>query len=437
MVIYLLVVYLIYDVVAIINVLDKGVVPLEKNSVGIKFFINIANEDRIQNCKVHWWAKRCCLNDTEKTDCSVMKLFSRSTYNVKPKCRETIISVYPTIIQHDLVGYCDFLLISKCGRSIRNDRRFVYIPFDTRTSIWLKSHLFKSYINDEKRAECDSLDEDSLNECKPVFCDHKYAGARSFYAPRKKKCIPAPTCISVASKEMPDLVYVPISNICRDLEYPLSVKDVYDINTGSYVTTEPPDVAFELRSNCSTLSENLKLLMDVMLGKVCINDSLDKVDYSRCVTIAVLRMLGWIAFTTLLLLCCVLIMWFFSTDGRQSEAGSYTVGSHWQSLMDCWSKKKMKSPLSYFSLSQSSLTTNAKVKNDLLKEVMVRDIPMELRESVVNICGRMDTEVKWKQRYRRGDLGSQISLRKAEYSETNTSSDTEEDEYTEKDKLLK
>lgn len=437
MVIYLLVFYLIYDVVAIINVLDKGVVPLEKNSVGIKFYIRIANEDRIQNCRVHSWAKRCCLNDTKKTDCSVMKLFSGSTYNLKPSDRETIISVYPTIIQHDLVGYCDFILVSKCGSSIRNARRFVYIPFDTRISICWQSHLLKSYINDHKRVECDSLDEDSLNECKPVICDHKYAGARSFFASRQKKCIPTPTCISVDGKEMPDLVYVPISNICRDLEYPLSVKDVYDINTGSYMTTASPDVVFEVRSNCSTLSENLKLLMDLMLGKVCTNDGLNKVDYSRCVTIAVLRMLGWIAFTTIILLCCVLIIWCYTTEGHHTEAGSYTRGSHWQAFMDCWVKKKLKSPLSYVGLSQTSLTTNAKVRNDLLKEVMVRDIPMELRESVVNICGRMDTEVKWKQRYRRGDLGSQISLRKAESSETSTSTDTEEDQCTENDKLLK
>lgn len=437
MVIYLLAFYLIYDVIATINVLDKGVVPLEKNSVGIKFFIDIVNEDRIQNCRVHCWAKRCCLNDTEKTDCSVMKIFSGSTFNVTPKDRETIINVYPTIIQHDLVGYCEFLLVSKCGRSFRNARRFVYIPFDTRISIWLKSHLITSYINDQRRTECDSLDEDSLNECRPVVCDRKYAGARSFYETRQKKCIPATTCIGATGKEMPDLVYVPISNICRDLENPLSVKDVYDINTGSYVTTETPELSYELRSNCTTLSENIKLLTDLMFGKVCINDGLNKVDYSRCVKIAVLRMLGWIAITTLLLLSCVLMLWFCTTDRHNSEAGSYTVASHWQTLKDCWITRRLKSPLSYLSLSQTSVKTNAKVRNDLLREVMVRDIPMELRESVVNICDRMDTEMKWKQRYRREDLGSQISLRKVEPSATLTSTDTEDDECTEKDRLLK
>lgn len=437
MVIFFIVFYLIYDVTATINVLDKGVVPLEKNSVGIKFFIDVVNEDRTQNCSVHCWAKRCCLNDTEKTDCSVMKIFSGSTYNVTPKDRETMIIVYPTIIQHDLVGYCEFLLVSKCGRSVKNVKRFVFIPFDTRISIGLNTHLLQSYINDQQRVECDSLDENSLNECRPVFCDHKYAGARSFYETRKKKCIPVTTCIGVAGKEMPDLVYVPISNICRDLENPLSVKDVYDINTGSYVTTESSDIVLELHSNCSTLSENLKLLTDVMFGKVCINEGGNKIDYSQCVKIAVLRMLGWIAFTTLLLLSCVWMMWFFTTDRRRPEGGIYTVGSHWQSFKDCWIKKKLKSPFSYTSLSQTSLKTNAGIRNELLRDVMVRDIPMELRDSVVNICDRMDTEVKWKQRYRRGDLGSQISLRKVEHSETSTSTDTEDDECTEKDKLLK
>lgn len=434
MVIYLLIFYLIYDVIATINVLNKGVVPLEKNSVGMQFFIDIVNEDRIQNCKVHCWAKRCCLNDTEKTDCSVMKIFSGNTYNVTPKDRETIINVYPTLIQHDLVGYCEFSLNSKCGRSIRYVRRFVYIPFDTRISIWMKSHLLKHYMNDQKSAECDSLDEDSLNECKPVTCDHKYAGMRPFYNTRQKKCIPAKTCEGVTGKEMPDLVYVPMSNICRDLENPLSVKDVYDINTGSYVTTEPTDVVFELCSNCSTLSENLKLLTDLMFGKLCVNDDWNKVNYSRCVKIAVLRMLGWLAVSTLLLLSCVLVMWFYTTSRHHSEVSSYTVGASWPSLKDRWVTKKQ--TLGYGNLSQTSLT-NAKIRNELLKEVMIRDIPMELRESVVNICDRMDTEMKWKQRYRRKDLGSQISLRKVEHPETSSSTDSEEDECTENDRLLK
>lgn len=437
MVIYLLVFYLIYDVSTTINVLDKGIFPLEKNSVGIQFFIDVVNEDRVQNCRVQCWAKRCCLNDTEKIDCSIMKIFSGNFYNVMPKDRETIINVYPSIIQHDLVGYCDFVLDSKCGRSIRNNRRFVYIPFDTRISIWMKSNLLKSYVGDQISTECDSLDENSLSECKPVICDYKYAGARPFYEMRQKKCIPATTCVGVSGKEMPDLVYVPKSNICRDLENPLSVKDVYEINTGTYATTVYPDVEYELRSNCSTLSENIKLLTDLMSGNVCVNKDFNKVDYSQCVKIAVLRMVGWIALSTVLLLSCVLMMWVYATDKPHSEAGSYTVGSHWQSLKDCWISKKMKNAPGYVSVSQATSRTNTRVRNQLLREVMVRDIPMELRESVVNVCDRMDTEVKWKQRYRRQDLGSQISLRKLEHSETGTSSDSEEDEGTEKDKLLK
>lgn len=435
MVIYFLAFYLIYDVTATINVLNKGIVPLETNSVGIQFFIDIVNEDRTQNCRVHCRAKRCCLNETDKTDCSVMKIFSGSNYNVPPKDRETIINIYPTLIQHDLVGYCEFSLNSMCGRSIRYVRQFVYIPFDTRISTWMNSNLLKSYINDRKSVDCDTLDEDSLNECKPILCDHKYAGVRPFYETRQKKCIPAKTCIDTTGKEMPDLVYVPVSNICRDLENPLSVKDVYDINTGTYMTTEPIDVIYELNSNCSTLSENLKLLTDIMFGKVGVNEDLSKVNYSRCVKIAVLKMLGWLALTTLLFLSCVCVLWFYTTDRHHSEVGSYTVGSHWQSVKDCWRKKKQSG--SRTNVSRTSSTTNAKIRNQLLKEVMVRDIPIELRESVVNICDRMDTEVKWKQRYRRKDLGSQISLRKAEPSETSTSTDTEEGECSEKDRLLK
>lgn len=436
MLFFLLAIYLIYDVSAAISVLDKGIIPLQENSVGIQFFIDVVNEDRIQNCRVLCWAKRCCLNDTEKTDCSIMKIFSGFFFDVKPKARETIINVYPTIIQHDLVGYCDFVLDSKCGRSIRNIRRYVYVPFDTRTSIRMNYYLLKSYVGDRRSTYCDSLDEDSLSECKPVVCDHKYSGARPFYETRQKKCIPATMCVGVDGKEMPDLVYVPKSNICRDLENPLSVKDVYDINTGTYVTTTVPDDVYDLRSNCSTLSENLKLLTDLITGNAVVNKDLNKVDYSQCVKIAILKMFGWIALSTVLLFSCVLMIWVYASDRSHSEAGSHVVGSHWQSLKSCWVSRKMKNA-SYFSSSESTSRTNEKVKNQLLRQVMVRDVPIELRETMVNICDRMDSEVKSKKRYRRQDLGSQISLRKQQHSETGTSTDSEEDESTEKDKLLK
>ncbi|OWR52368.1 hypothetical protein KGM_209372 [Danaus plexippus plexippus] len=54
------------------------------------------------------------------------------------------------------------------------------------------------------------------------------------------------------------------------------------------------------------------------------------------------------------------------------------------------------------------------IRNALLKEVVVTDIPLQLRESVLNMCDNMNENIGKKRRYRRSDLGSQISLQTGE-----------------------
>lgn len=426
MFIYLFAYLFLYEASAAINVLEKGVMPLEKESVAIQFYIDVENDDRKDSCTVTPLPKRCCLTDLDKEDCDTMDVYSGKTILVKPKDRETLVLVYPSIYQHDQIGFCDFGLLYRCGRS-KTTREIINIPFDTRTT-FAASRLLVNYIADQKQTDCGYLDEDSLKDCEPVDCSAKYFDRKPFYDGNLHKCIPAVTCAGDPNKQMPDIVYEPNSNTCRDLENTLTVQDIYEINTGLFTTIRPrpqEEMFVKVKSNCSTPSQNFNLLKDIMFGKLSPVARTDVTDYSECCKAALLKILACILGITALILSCAFCIstttWLFSKwrDG--------SLNDHWQGLINIKERRKKGD------CKPCRSRVNQEVRNSLLREVIVRDIPMELRDSVVDICGRMEKEVRWKKRYRREDMGSQISLQSGESS---SSSGTSAESANDQTKLL-
>lgn len=421
-----------YKAIASITVLDKGLVSLHSNSVGLQFYVDIENQDRLSGCAIHSWAKNCCLTDGDD-DCDTMIVYG-GHHVVQPKDRDTLILVYPSLILHDLVGHCYFILDYQCGRNRRAKRQKVDVTFDTRTHTeGKKNNALLGHYTGSKTQICDTLDQDSLHDCEPVHCGMKYSDERPYYDGYIGKCVEAPICESNPDSELPDVVYLPIINTCRDLEHPLTVGDIYAISTGTGVVTQTPsveEVKVEMRSNCSTISQNLKLIRDIMYGKLCPVQHGEVADYSPCCRSAVISILAYIGGVCALLLsffCCMqTIAWMHENLTR----GEFKKCS--ESFKNMF--KKRKGPNSY------GLGVSSEVRNTLLREVIVRDIPMELRDSIVNICERMDKDVKKKKRYRNRDLGSQISLSQVEYDvrvSTATSSTSSSEEYDERHKLLK
>jgi hypothetical protein len=420
--------YLSCEVFSSITVLDKGVMPLEKNSVGIQFYIDVENKDRLSTCTVSTWSKDCCLTDRE--DCYTMQVYGGHNI-IRPKDADTIVLVYPTLYQHDQIGYCDFIIEYQCGKRRRSQRLNIKVPFNTkimqeRSAITLLSH----YIDGRKRSQCESVDQDSLNDCEAVNCDLKYGGERPFYDNDSGKCEEATLCESDLDKELPDVVYVPHINSCRDLEHPLSVADIYAISTGAGIVTAAPwtdDMKVELRSNCSTISQNLNFLQDIMQGNLCPGSKADTTEYSKCFKSALLSILGCIVGVCCLVLsfiCCIQTLFWL-----HKKISMDRIGNGWQDF-----RSKFRN-----TAHDMNAGVNSEVRNALLREVIVKDIPIELRDSLVDVCQRMEKNVRKKKRYRWEEIGSQVSLSKIEYDvKSSTASSTSfSDNGDEREKLLK
>lgn len=408
-----------------IKVLDKGLMPLEKKSVAIQFYFDIENKDKLNACKLRSIPKICCLSDNEDIDCDTMEIYGDYHDILKPKYRDTVLYIYPTMVQHDQVGYCSFILEYRCGNK-KSKRDAVKISFDTRLRN-KSQYTLKEYANGQEITPCETLDQDSLNQCSPVICDAKYSGHRPFFDTEKETCVRAVKCLTDPKQHLPDVVYMPKSNTCRDLNNPLTIADIYAMSTGLGIVTESPEneeFKVTLLSNCSTISQNLMFLKDLLYGKLFPMKL--KADFSKSCNAAVISILSCIFCMSLVILLFVMFVAIIAWAYK-----NYRNGELKKKTQDLINKLK---PFKQKNCKKKMSKINDDVKNKLLREVIVSDLPLELRDSMEGICDRLGKEVKWKRRYRTEDVGSRVSFKEINPSDTSTTSDLD---YEEKQKLLK
>lgn len=405
-----------------IRIIDKGILPLDRNSVGLQFFLDIENENSSDTCLLHSWPKMCCLFNTEDVDCDIMKIYGNNYDSLWPKERTTMLFVYPTVIPYDISGYCTFLLDYQCGERCRRKKELIAIHFDTKIKN-KRNCLVKNYVNGQKIESCDSIDQDSLNECLPVNCDLKYSGHRPFYEIASNKCVRVPACLTDLRRELPDVIYEPTTNNCKDLDKSFSLADIYGLSAGVNVVTKKPDtkeLKVVMESNCSTISQNLYFLRDMFYGKLNFIKGV-KCDFSKTCNAAILSILICIFSLTVLFLlfvCCVGSTTWFHKKWSHGE------------LHNELEKVKRKIRI----LDDDKKSTDKEVKNMLLREVIVSDIPLELQDDVY-LDDYIDREIDWKKRYRSEDIRGQF-VWKIETDDTDTST-TSEPQHDENDSLLK
>lgn len=410
-----------------IKVLEKGILPLEPHSVAIQFFLDLENDDKLECCYLHNQANRCCVYDIGEIDCESMKLIGKHDDVLKPKDRKTYLFFYVTMFQLNHEGYCTFDLVHRCGRTSSKNEE-IRIPFDTRLQKKQTQHLLQNFIL-EKISKCKSVDEDPLNKCRPVNCDFKYAGTKPFFNNDTRRCIEAVKCFANPFKSLPNVVYEPASNTCKDLDHSLSVSDIYAINSGLgiIVTPNKTDVReadetniIVYKPNCSTISQNALFLKDMISGKLKVPVKGYYVDYQTpChnAFISILARIFGISLAIVLFVCSANVGLIMNKEWNNSRMY----------------KKVDQRDYEEFS-GENRGSVNKEVTNMLLKEVRVSELPLELRDSVVDICERIGKEVRWKKRYRMLDDGSNINLKPAESCDTSTTSDLD---VSEKAKILK
>lgn len=411
-----------------IGIIDKGLLPLENNSVAIQFFMDIENKNPAKACNINCRVIKCCLTDVDAEDCDTMRVFSEGKLIVKPKHRETFIHVYPSLHQHDQVGYCNFALAYQCGDRNRIHKLDTSIAFNTkvvRTGLKgrkkkkrrkLTNALMHNYVGDTDITACDTLDLNSLDNCAPVDCNIKYLDGRPFYDPKLKWCLKAPVCKSDANKELPDTVYVPNLNICKDVDHPINVGDIFVLSSGQGVVTdnivdeEQTTKPTKIQRNALTISQNLCFLGDLV--RLNLFGRPEDKDCKFCIS-AMLSILFYILAMCGAIFGCVCIINIAACFHKKWWEGEFNnVCANFKSSFT----KKPKVAKSY--------CKRRNCPNPLLREVTVKNIPIELRGTMVDVCHRMEHDVRQKRRYRRMDMGSQVSLSKEVYHSPTTSSNS-------------
>ncbi|XP_063619068.1 uncharacterized protein LOC134791877 [Cydia splendana] len=394
-----------------VTIFSKGTLPLDENSVALQFYFKIMNENQAP-CWIGTRFKRCCSIEKDQ-DCNSMFLYGNQVQKIMPGGQEMLVFVYPSVFHHDKRGVCYIKVTCKCGYKTKS--KILEIPFDTRiTKLRRKSRELKKYIGQKVIRNCDSIDEDALDDCSPVDCGVKYMDEKPFYDENMNRCVRAATCIGDLKNDLPTLAYLPTVNLCRDLEHPVEIQDIYAIKNGlSIIVKEIPNVAKDLKaeieSNCSTVSQKLSLLEDILQGKMNPYPKGVKVDYSNTCKITILSILGYILGLCSLIVafaCCMYTLKWIHMKCQNGEFQDEWINMKQKIHKNCSGKKENKCGLGRSSWRAMPRSSSRNVRDGLLRDVINSSIPMELRNSVIDVCGRVRREVKWKKRYRVAQTGT-------------------------------
>ncbi|CAK1546374.1 unnamed protein product [Leptosia nina] len=177
-------------------VVEKGF-HISPCSVGLQFYVVLRP---IDNCEVDVGGDQCCLVDGDGEHCDVLNIVGGCNEYIREGTTKTLVLIAPILNPFQRKGYCSLYVDTKPASDHTNKREIVVIEFDTHVGDRNKSNT---------RA-CPGVDEDPLNDCKPVDCDSYYNSRKPYYHPKYKRCIEVPQCIKA------DLIYNPVSNVCED-----------------------------------------------------------------------------------------------------------------------------------------------------------------------------------------------------------------------------
>ncbi|XP_046398710.1 uncharacterized protein LOC124165375 isoform X2 [Ischnura elegans] len=253
-----------------IRIQEAAVKPLERGDIGIVFRFTVENEG-LSPVIVSASMVQCCeIVQRNETDCEHMKLVSSQRLLLTQGSSSDVHLLYPTLYPHQRKGSCLVEVSSEtapgeappppesdsaspdatassnatsCSFSLTQN-----ITFDTTVFLTVVPPILKYYydlaevkwrfdmgkfLNPTLETEvCDSPDEDPMDMCLPVDCIIKYSGSRSYFDPKSRLCVKVPLCESNANADLPTVAYHPMSNICLDLENPLTDEDIEFLTIG-------------------------------------------------------------------------------------------------------------------------------------------------------------------------------------------------------------
>lgn len=235
-----------------ITVIDKGILPVSKKDIGLSFFIDVENQSE-EEVSLSTKMLLCCEFITEDdNDCSHMHLVGGQMGSLAPHQMRKITLIYVTLYPYNRKGRCGVAVYGKAVHSKGSLAVKTEILFDTLVTNDVVPDALQGFYDPATITLCDSPDLDPLDHCKPVNCHWKYGGTRSFYNNIHRRCERVPLCATNLDRELPDIVYVPNINRCKDLSVPIHEEDVKHLtrNEWEYTRFTAPDLPMITNIEC-------------------------------------------------------------------------------------------------------------------------------------------------------------------------------------------
>ncbi|EEB12328.1 hypothetical protein Phum_PHUM171650 [Pediculus humanus corporis] len=222
---------------------------LKKEDMALGLFVTIHHHGDIPRVIMATMAECCEKINDDDSDCNAIQIFGEHLGVIQPGTTHNVTFLYPNIYGYNRKASCLVDIWNKREDVNSEDTNEIRHRIDFDTTIRAPSeevpvHLQELYTPDNS-LRCETTDLDPFDGCNPVDCRLKYLGHRNYFNHKRKRCQKVPKCKGDPDKELPDIVYVPTSNTCRNLENTCHHGDV-DVRTGLCVcdkgwTSEPYD----------------------------------------------------------------------------------------------------------------------------------------------------------------------------------------------------
>lgn len=227
---------LIYSIIHVVchdlEILASGLGKISEKHMLMEFYVTVYHHG-VSPQRVILTMIECCEVLMEgEVDCDFMKLYGSNLLIIAPKKTENLTMYYPNMYTYNRKGWCILKLYHHT--SMRWDVNAIRHKITFDTSVWKHPlpQVVRSFRNSGRLPKCDTSDLDPFDHCNPVNCLIKYSGYRNYYNRKSKRCQKVPVCISDMTKELPDVVYVPTINICRNLTIAVTEEDRRQILRG-------------------------------------------------------------------------------------------------------------------------------------------------------------------------------------------------------------
>lgn len=179
----------------------------DSNDIGIQFTVSIYNNSTRNSYEIELNPVECCIELSPKhIDCRTIEAFGGYVGILAPQSNKAFRIIAPTLNPIEKKGSCYIYLDTRLKGDDIKMRNSIKINFHTKN----KNNRRNSAITN-----CSTIDQNPLNECKPVNCELFYNGQRSFYDKKIKRCIKIPNCIpSNNNSNILDVIYDPRINKC-------------------------------------------------------------------------------------------------------------------------------------------------------------------------------------------------------------------------------